>query len=117
ELWDKEALGGEEYYGADILTHGINTVRGRAAEAIRDLILSDSNYIARFSAVLSKLVADRSLAVRACVASTLLAVARSDWPLAIRLFKNLVQPTNTSTRKLENLRQSIPSRVGVRGIL
>ena len=117
ELWDKEALAGKEYYGGDILTHGINTVRGRAAEAIRDLILSDSNYIARFSGVLSKLTTDRSLAVRACVASTLLAVARYDWRLAIRLFKKLVQPASSAMRKLENLRQNIPSAIGVRGIL
>ena len=117
ELWDKKALEGKEYYGGNILTHGINTVRGRAAEAIRDLILSDSNYAARFSPVLSKIAVDRSLAVRACVASTLLVVARYSWPLAMSLFKNLVQPADTSTRKLENLRQKIPSWVGMRAIL
>lgn len=117
ELWNKEALAGKEYYGGDILTHGINTVRGRAAEAIRDLILSDSNYIARFLPVLSKLTTDRSVAVRACVASTLLAVARSDWPLALRLFNSLVQPVNSSTRKLEKLRQNIPSVFGLRRVL
>ena len=116
ELWDKEASGGTEYYGGDVLTHGINTVRGRAAEAIRDLIVSDKNYVGRFSPLLPKLVTDPSLAVRACVASTLLAIARSDYPLAIRLFKTLLQPDKNWLRKLLNLRQSIPSVFGLRRI-
>ena len=42
ELWDGE----KPYYGGDILTHGINTVRGHAAEAIRDLVLGNSRYLA-----------------------------------------------------------------------
>ena len=116
ELWNKEAVGGKEYSGGDVLTHGINTVRGRAAEAIRDLILSDKNYIARFSVALSKLPKDPSLAVRACAASTLLAIAPSNWPLAISLFKNLLQPAKSWLRKLEGLRQRIPSVFGLRGI-
>lgn len=80
ELWDGES----PCYGGDILNHGINTVRGYVAETIRDLVAADPRYVAVFSATIEKLVTDPSLAVRACVASTLLAVARHDTPLALR---------------------------------
>lgn len=89
ELWSVEVTAGKPYYGGDILTHGINTTRGRAAEAIRDLILIDAGYIARFRTTLDRLVSDKSISVRSCVASTLLAVARHDAPLALELFTKL----------------------------
>lgn len=87
ELWDGE----RPYYGGDMLTHGINTVRGHAAGAIRDLIKHDAAYLSAFSQALDNLVADPSLAVRAVVASTLFAVARHDTLLALRLMDNLLQ--------------------------
>lgn len=89
DLWNVEATRGQPYYGGDILTHGINTTRGRAAEAIRNLIFTDADYIRRFRATLDRLVTDSSISVRSCVASTLLAVARHNEPLAITLFKPL----------------------------
>lgn len=89
ELWDVKTTSGQPYYGGDILTHGINTTRGRAAEAIRDLILSDASYIGRFRTTLERLVNDKSVSVRSCIASTLHAVAHHDTPLAISLFKSL----------------------------
>ena len=90
EMWNEASVSGKPYYGGDILNNGVNTTRGRAAEAIRDLIFENGEYIARFSTTLERLVADRSLSVRACVASTLEAVARHDVPLALRLFTQLV---------------------------
>lgn len=80
ELWDAE----KPYYGGDILGHGINTVRGYVAEAIRDLVFASSRHLDVFAGTIEKLVSDPSLAVRACVASTLLAVARHDAALALR---------------------------------
>jgi hypothetical protein len=47
-------------------------------------VSTDARYLPVFSATIEKLVVDPSLAVRACVASTLLAVARHDTPLALR---------------------------------
>jgi hypothetical protein len=86
ELW-----GGERpYYGGDILTHGINTVRGHAAGTVRNLIKHDATYLADFADTLDKLVADPSLGVRSVVASTLFAVARHDTPLALRLMGTLL---------------------------
>lgn len=86
ETWD----GAHPSHGGDILTHGINTVRGHAAEAIRDLVFANSLYLAAFSPTIEKLAADPSLAVRACVASTISAVARYDTPLALRLMDQLL---------------------------
>lgn len=80
ELWDGE----RPYYGGDILTHGINSVRGFVAEAIRDLVYNDARYLSIFRSTIEKLVNDPSLAVRSCVASTLHAVAQHDIPLALR---------------------------------
>jgi hypothetical protein len=89
ELWAKRVADGQSYYGGDIYTYGINTTRGRAAEAIRDLIIADGSYIARFHTTLPLLVADPSLAVRSCVASTLLAIAHHNIQLALELFATL----------------------------
>jgi hypothetical protein len=80
ELWDAD----KPYYGGDILTCGINSVRGYVAEAIRDLLFTDAQYLPIFTPTIERLVNDPSLAVRSCVASTLLAAARHDTPLALR---------------------------------
>ena len=78
ELWSEEATSGTPYYGGDILTHGINTTRGRAAWAIRDLIQRNRSYIERFCPTIEQLVNDNSVAVQACTSSTLLAILRHD---------------------------------------
>lgn len=55
---------GEPYYGGDILMNGINTNRGRAAEAIARLIENDAKRITYFQPALEKMVQDPSTAVR-----------------------------------------------------
>ena len=92
ELWNKEVTGGKPYYGGDILNHGINTTRGRAARAICDLISLDTSYIDRFRATIKQLVNDRSLAVRSCVSSTLLAIINHDPKFALEQFLKLTEP-------------------------
>ena len=91
ELWREDDDNPVEYYGGDILTHGINTVRGRAAEAIRDLIFHDASYVEQFRATLEAIVGDKSIAVRSCVASTIVAVAVHNPEFAVELFLRLVQ--------------------------
>lgn len=88
EHWQIMA-GDKPYYGGDIHMNGINTTRGRAADAIRDLILVDSAYVQRFDATLRRMVEDPSTGVRSCVAGTLRAVASHDIPLALTLFGQL----------------------------
>jgi hypothetical protein len=91
ELWRKDETNPVEYYGGEILSHGINTVRGRAAEAIRDLIFHDASYVAKFRTTLEAIVSDKSIAVRSCVASTIVAVAVHNQELAVELFSRLIQ--------------------------
>jgi hypothetical protein len=114
ELWNETATGKTPYYGGDILTHGINTTRGRAAEAIRDLILADSGYVALFRPALRRLAQDKSVAVRSCAASTALAVSTTDWPLAFTLFSAMVEPSSKWIARLFQIRRRIPQVIGLR---
>ena len=91
ELWNEEATGGTPYYGGDVLTAGINTTRGRAAEAIRNLIIRDATYVERFRATIEKLSGDKSIAVRSYAASVLLYVTNSDWEFALAQFAKLIE--------------------------
>ena len=86
ELWREDAGGGQPYYGGDILMAGMNTTRGRAAWAVRDLVLKDVAYVERCRNTLDRLVHDPSVAVRSCVAGTLRAVAFRDPALGLSLF-------------------------------
>lgn len=74
----------------DLLQHGINTVRGHAVQAIRDLVFTDKAYLDIFRGAIEHCVQDPSLAVRACAASTILAVATHDLQWAVNLFKQLL---------------------------
>lgn len=76
--------------GGDVHSRGINSTRGRAAEAIRDLIWRDGCYITRFRGTIEHLVGDGSVAVRSCVTSLLYAVASQDFPWALELFSRLM---------------------------
>ena len=89
EAWQKDAGRGQTSYGNDIETNGINTTRGSAAEAIRDLILTDAAYVDRFRQTLDLMVRDRSAAVLSCVAGTIRAVAYRDLALGMLLFRNM----------------------------
>ena len=87
EAWRTDAGDGKPYYGGNIDFNGINTTRGMAAHAIRDLILKDPVYIKRFRPTLDRMVLDQSTAVLSCVAGTLRAVA---YPaLGMSLFRNM----------------------------
>ncbi|MBL1085912.1 ATP-binding protein [Streptomyces actinomycinicus] len=64
----------------DLLTAGLNTVRGSAAECLGDLLVHDTDGSRAALVVphLGRLAADPSLAVRACVAHVLHAAVRHD---------------------------------------
>jgi hypothetical protein len=74
----------------DPLFIGINSVRGHAVDAIRDLILHDKTYMKIFAREVEHCVNDPTLAVRACTASTLIGVSVHDMARAVDLFKRLV---------------------------
>ena len=89
EAGQDDAGCGQTYYNGDILTTGINTTRGRAADAIRDLIVKDAAYIDRFRATLGQMIRDPSASVLSCVAGTLRAVAHRDPALGMSLFRTM----------------------------
>ena len=89
EYWKEDAPGGGKYYRGEIDDYGINTTRGRAAIATRDLILRDAAYIERLRPTLVRMVHDPSPAVLSCVAGTLRAVAYHQPALGIRLFQDI----------------------------
>ena len=89
ESWQEDAGSGKPYYDGDIHFSGINTTRGRAADAIRDLILSHATYTDRFRRTLDRMIRDQSAAVLSCVAGTLRAVACHDPALGISLFRHM----------------------------
>ena len=90
EMWRIQVSpGGEYYYGGDILLYGVSTTRGRAARAMAGLIENDHRRISYFQPTLEKMVQDPSIAVRSCIAQTLLAVLRHDRDLAVELFRQL----------------------------
>lgn len=91
ELWRAEKAGEVAYFNGDILTCGINTVRGRSAEAIRDLLFGDRRYLDAFLPTIERLVRDPNVSVRACAASTLLGVAVHDANKAVSLFNMLAE--------------------------
>ena len=74
-----------------LASEGINSVRGRAAEAIGKLVRRNLGCLGAFSTTIDLLVDDTSISVRTCVVSTLSAVAAHDAPRALTLLERLVQ--------------------------
>ena len=89
ETWQEDAGGGQPYYNGDIHFNGINTTRGQAADAVRDLVLADAAYIDRLRPTLERMIRDPSAAVRSCVAGTLRAVFFHDPALGMSLFRDM----------------------------
>ena len=106
EAWQVDLGGGQTYYRGDIHMNGINTTRGRAAGAIRDLIHINAAYIDQFRSTLDRMILDQSPAVLSCVAGTLRAVVFHDHALGMSLFQRM----NLSEDRLlatEHVRQFI----------
>ena len=78
-------------HGHDLLTNGINSSRGAAAETIAHVIFDNAEHLAFFEPYLGVMVNDDSLPVRTCVARALLSVLRHDRDLAVELFLQLCE--------------------------
>lgn len=89
ELWRTEASSGSYYYRGDILTAGLNSVRGRAADAIGQLLFKDPQRFSYFQNSIERMVEDSSIAVRSMVAHPLIATLNYDREIAITLFNTL----------------------------
>ena len=89
ELWRTEASNGNCYYGGDILTNGLNTVRGNAADCMADLIFADKNRGSYFLSSIEKLAQDPLITVRSMAAKVMIALLKYDRNLAVKLFLSL----------------------------
>jgi len=87
----RPAEGETEYWGGEILTAGINSVRGAAAVTISALIFDHAERVEFYREALGSLVADPVLAVRACAAEALTTLSRHDQELATALFSGLIE--------------------------
>ena len=97
ELSDALLPGGTSYFEKDILTHGINTTRGRAAWAVAKLLLRDASHFQRLQTIIERLVNDYAVAVRSCTATILLAIFDREPAFAIEQFLSLVEPRGNRT--------------------
>ncbi|WP_459195805.1 NACHT domain-containing protein [Wukongibacter baidiensis] len=89
DRWNVTVAGDEHYDSGDLFTSGINSVRGSAAEAIALLIHYHEECLDYFGDTLIKMVNDKSIAVRSCVAEILLYLLRYNRNLAVDLFLEL----------------------------
>ncbi len=103
ELWRTKASGGGYYYGGEIESAGLNSVRGGAANAVAQLIFADPDRAGHLRPVLDRLVADDSIAVRSMAVRGLTAMLSHDRVAAVGLFVRLCDAEDTllATRGVE----------------
>jgi hypothetical protein len=111
ERWADSAAGEEDQ---DPYSFGINTARGSLAEALGDLVITDSDGSRAILLVphLDRLVSDPSVSVRTCVAHLLHALLRFDRESVLAALNKLVQGDDRllATRPVENLLAAIAIR-------
>lgn len=88
ERW-QEMSEGTPLWGGDPHFHGMNSVRGAAAEALASLLFSDHRCFAEIEPAVLSVVHDRSIAVRSCAILCLVAMLNVDRDRAVRLFLEL----------------------------
>ena len=86
---DPDPHEGSTDYQGDLMTAGINSARGTAANSIAQLIFQDGRYLDFFRSHLEVMVHDLSSPVRAMVARALLAALRYDRDFAVQRFIEL----------------------------
>jgi len=91
EHWRPEREGDAACFNGDVLNCGINTVRGRTAEQLRNLLITDRRYLDVFLPTIERLVHDPNISVRACAVSALFGVGYHDADLAVSLFHTLAE--------------------------
>jgi len=85
DIW-QESRNGNKYYGGNPHEHGINSVRGQAAEAISALIFENSSRFEGLRSALSKLSEDKVTSVRTCAIDAFLPLLKFAGDEAIKLF-------------------------------
>ena len=106
DIWKKDEGG---FYGGPY-EHGINCVRGQAAEAIAALLCDDSSRIERLRSAISALSVDPVISVRTCAIKVFLQLLNFSRDEAVALFKSLVRRAvqKHGVRKLSRLVVNYP---------
>lgn len=88
ELWRVDAGSGAPYYGGDPLGHGINTVRGSAAER---LVIHGfkTQFPDKIFEILNRIAEDKSIAVRCCLIKYLHGMIKWDRDKVYDLFMKI----------------------------
>lgn len=88
ELWETDAYQGTPYHGGDPHSHGINSVRGSAAER---LVIHgfDTQYPDKIFKILNKIAEDKSVAVRCCLIRYLHGMIKWNKNKTYKLFKKI----------------------------
>ena len=85
DLWAKPAPTGDTWYGGDPWMHGMNTVRGSAAQALGRLIWPRADRVPKLLPAIRALATDHIAAVRTCAAEALGGLMRWERAVALEL--------------------------------
>jgi hypothetical protein len=85
DVWQDD-VDGSKYHGGDPHSHGINSVRGQAAEAISALLYDDATRLDVLRPALAALSKDPVIAVRTCAINALLPLLNFARDEALELF-------------------------------
>ena len=88
EEWQKMS-GDAPLWGGDPHSHGMNSVRGVAAETLASFLFADEKYLEQIIPAVHSVVTDRSIAVRSCAMLCLVAMLNFDRDQAVELFLTL----------------------------
>ena len=86
DIWQTNAKNGTHYYSGDPYSHGINCIRGRAAQTIASLLYSDQSRLDALQPSLESLSNDPVVSVRTCAVDAFLPLLNFNRDLAVDLF-------------------------------
>lgn len=89
ELWSTKTGSGLFYYGGDIMTEAINSVRGSACKSLSRLIFDDVDRFHKVKKQIEIAIADSSLCVRSTACSIVLSILKHDSVRAVKYFLRL----------------------------
>ncbi len=112
EFWREVASQGIPFYRGDMLTAGLNSVRGDAIHSVGSLIYADPRRARYLATTVVSASQDRMLAVRSWAAHAVGALLLHDRDLAVRTFLSMCETDDEllATRFVEHfLHYSVPS--------
>ena len=86
DIWQTNANNGTRYYSGDPYSHGINSVRGKAAQTIASLLYADQSRLDALRPSLESLSNDPVISVRTCAVEAFLPLLNFNRDLTVDLF-------------------------------